>query len=667
MSTRESHPLTYRPEIDGLRTLAILPVVLFHFGFETFKGGFVGVDIFFVISGFLITSIILKQLTLGEFKLVSFYLNRAKRILPSLFAVCLLSIGAAYSLMGSSEFSAFGESLIYTTLYISNIFFRHSSDYFAPAAESLPLLHTWSLSIEEQFYVFIPAILILIHQRPRSIQRQIFYFLTMSSLLICIWGSYRFPTAAFYLLPTRAWELSIGTLLALHSSQDQTEMKGASNLWGGFGLSMIGLGFVMSDNGKHHPGLMTLLPTLGTAILIAKASSQNAAGRFLSLPWLTWIGKRSYVLYLVHFPILAFSHLYNDSHPQSFSGLYLAVLLISFTELIHRFIELPARRGQEKSNSFWALLFISQLLLLIAGTFIYKNASILIPNTQQQMKISQLFQQKESTPGWNECSNNNVLRPCVGGAIDSKVKIVLFGDSHSFTLFHAFSDELKSRDRQLILFTDGNCPPLLNHQIEDECIKRNISIFNQIKQMDHLEAVVLAARWPWYINGNGFDNGKGGNVAKKNQFLAEFYDDPQQRRGFFQNELEHTFQQLIATNLPIYVINSIPEPGWNVQMKSHALDADVLKLSEIMVFDHVLFDKRNRDFQDILNKFSQLHNFTVINPADYFCDTKQQDVCMTWKNELPLYNDDNHVSGYGAKLIVDDLTQAIFQPTRTVP
>lgn len=275
--------MQYRREIDGLRALAVLPVILFHAGFETFSGGFVGVDVFFVISGYLITTIILGELEQGKFSIVNFYERRARRILPALFLVMLVSIPFAWILLSPAELTSFSKSLIAVPLFVSNFFFWRDGGYFETAAELKPLLHTWSLAVEEQYYVLFPLFLMLFWKLGK---RWILLTLTLvfcSSLAIAQWAAYARPDVAFYLLPTRGWELLIGAFAAMYLSKSyRIEFgKAASEVGGWLGVVLILFPVFSYSKATPFPGLYALVPTLGTVLIILFATEQTSVGKFL--------------------------------------------------------------------------------------------------------------------------------------------------------------------------------------------------------------------------------------------------------------------------------------------------------------------------------------------------------------------------------------------------
>ena len=300
-------PLHYRADIDGLRAVAVIPVVLFHAGVPGFGGGFVGVDIFFVISGFLITSIIASEIDTGRFSIARFYQRRIRRIFPALIVVMAFSILAGFLLLTPGDLLTLGESVIATSLFVSNIFFWQHASYFAAPLHENPLLHTWSLSIEEQFYLFYPLFLYVISRLWRPGRNILVLLGCLASFGLCAVLVYYKQSAAFYLGPTRAWELLVGGLIAL-GAIPRARSPLTANGTAVAGLVLIGLSVFFYSATTRFPGLTALPPVLGAALIIWGGQHQNTiVHRLLSTDPFTLVGKASYSLYLWHFPLFAFS------------------------------------------------------------------------------------------------------------------------------------------------------------------------------------------------------------------------------------------------------------------------------------------------------------------------------------------------------------------------
>jgi peptidoglycan/LPS O-acetylase OafA/YrhL len=335
--------MQYRREIDGLRAVAVVPVILFHAGFEVFSGGFVGVDVFFVISGYLITTIIHEEIREGDFSLVRFYERRIRRILPALIVVSLACIPFAWLWMLPGEFDRFSQSLVAVNIFASNFLFLRENGYFAAASELKPLLHTWSLAVEEQFYVLFPLFLLLTSRLGLKVSLGLLMVLAMFSLGLSEWGARSYPALNFYLLPTRAWELGAGAILAMGI----TERDGTAG-WLGQVASAAGLGMIVSalflfDRFLPTPSFWALVPVIGTALILVFARQDTLVGKLLGWKPVVGIGLISYSAYLWHQPLFAFARIrlwdgVSDWAYLALSGLALVVAYFSW-----RFVEQPFR------------------------------------------------------------------------------------------------------------------------------------------------------------------------------------------------------------------------------------------------------------------------------------------------------------------------------------
>lgn len=338
--------ISYRPEIDGLRAVAVLIVILFHAGFELFSGGFVGVDVFFVISGYLITTIILAHKANKTFSIFDFYERRAIRILPAFFFITTICILAAYLWLLPNDMKDFSKSLIAASVFSSNIHFFRQSGYFDNAAELKPLIHTWSLAVEEQYYIIFPLLLLVIWRFAKQWTIAALTLLTVLSFALAQWGSYNKPAAAFYLLPTRGWEIATGALVALYSPHfSKLQLHRTLQEIGSLvGLSVILYAALFYSKATPFPGVYALAPVLGTALIILFATSSTAVGRLLSTKVFVSTGLVSYSAYLWHQPLFAFFR-HRDTAVDNL-GIYIVLSLISFllAYLTWRYIETPFRK-----------------------------------------------------------------------------------------------------------------------------------------------------------------------------------------------------------------------------------------------------------------------------------------------------------------------------------
>lgn len=336
----------YRTEIDGLRALAVLPVIAYHAGFAGFSGGFVGVDIFFVISGYLISSILLDELQKQQFSLLGFYERRIRRILPALFLVLGFTAALAWWLLLPHEMAAFGRSLMAVVVFASNILFWKESDYFATEAEYIPLLHTWSLAVEEQYYVIFPLLLALLWKFGR---KAIYLSLGLLAVIGLATAEYLWRVDAganFYLLPSRFWELLIGALAAVYLKNHQPTTSWLTQLLSLTGIALVLGSIFLLDNSLPFPSRYALLPTIGAALIILFATPNNLAGQILSLKPLVFVGLISYSAYLWHQPLLVFARMqpYLEPSLELMAAMAFSSLLLAWFSW--RFVERPFRQRQ---------------------------------------------------------------------------------------------------------------------------------------------------------------------------------------------------------------------------------------------------------------------------------------------------------------------------------
>jgi len=371
-------PVVYRKEIDGLRALAVLPVILFHGGLEWFSGGYVGVDIFFVISGYLITSIILKEQEAGTFSIAAFYERRARRILPALFFIIFICIPFAWFWLLPHELKDFGKSIMAVVVFASNILFWRESDYFAADAELIPLLHTWSLAVEEQFYVIFPLFMILLWTLGKRWLVGIISLIAIFSLGLTEWGWRHFPEANFYLIPTRAWELMIGALVAFYLFYNETPKGISKHLGSIIGIGLILVSIFLLDRTLPFPSLYALAPTIGTALIILFATSGTLVHKILSQRIFVGIGLISYSAYLWHQPIFVFARIRGMDKPGVWLILSLSISALVLAYISWRFIELPFRdkRRFTRKQIFGASIIASLIFVGVGSAMVISDGAM---------------------------------------------------------------------------------------------------------------------------------------------------------------------------------------------------------------------------------------------------------------------------------------------------
>ena len=458
--------LRYRPEIDGLRALAVISVILFHAGFQLFSGGFIGVDIFFVISGYLITAIILAELVDGRFSLLNFYERRARRILPALYIVLAVCLPLAWLWLMPSDVEEFSKSAMAVLAFASNIFFWHQSDYFNAAAELKPLLHTWSLGIEEQFYVLFPIFLLWAWRRGR---KSIIVLLALGSLLslgLAHYGTSSHPVATFYWLPTRGWELAMGALIAFYlEGREPDHFPGALyQLLSLVGLGLITYGVLAFSKETAFPGFSALIPTVGAGLLIVCALPGTVVGRVLMSRGLVSVGLVSYSAYLWHYPLLAFARHRSLTDPNSLVMVSLVVLTFGLAYLTWRYVEMPFRRKEIVSKSgLWKFALASAVVITVSTASLQLTfsdpRSALIDTMLKPYRSGTCFfrlTQTYETLLQNDChlAKSSTLQANSKQPWPSQ-RYVLFGDSVAAHLYPGLVNV--AGEQAIIQLTGGNC------------------------------------------------------------------------------------------------------------------------------------------------------------------------------------------------------------------
>lgn len=443
----------YRADIDGLRAIAVLSVVIFH-AFPTFlQGGFVGVDVFFVISGFLITSIILKQVAVSTFSLSHFYANRIRRIFPALLLVLIFCLVIGWFSLTADEYKQLGFHAAGGALFIDNFIFWRESGYFDNPAETKPLLHLWSLAIEEQFYLVWPLVLVFILRYTKAVAR-VFMILTLTSLAYSAWKVGVNPIADFFSPLTRAWELLLGGLLAYALFKNVTLKTSQGNIASMAGLLLIASAILLINKASAFPGLWAILPTLGAMLLIwAKDSYINQ--KILAHPLLVGIGLISYPLYLWHWPLLIFARIFEGETPTVFIRVALVLVSVILAWATYQFIEKPIRFSK-RSKWLIATLCILMLITFAAGVVVKNNRGFKFRNQHQfnadpaTMVIGADRDSHKRGCGIEHLTKEKI-EWCTNDNKQAVQNFVVLGDSKGEALFFGLSRESRSNESWMMI------------------------------------------------------------------------------------------------------------------------------------------------------------------------------------------------------------------------
>lgn len=605
--------MKYRPDIDGLRALAIIPVVLHHTGIKLFSGGFVGVDVFFVISGYLITLIIAEEIRQDRFTIIDFYERRIRRIFPALFAVISFCLVVAAIFMLPENFKNFGKSVIAATLFIANIFFLKETDYFSAAAETKPLLHTWSLSVEEQFYLIFPVILLLIYRYFQGRWRMFLLPAAVISLILSVWGVNYFPSATFYLIPTRAWELLFGSFLALELFP-QPRSQRLRDVASIIGLMLIVWAIFWFSERTPFPGGYALFPCIGAVLIIYSGQNgTSVAGRLLSCRSIVFVGLISYSLYLWHWPIIVFAKQVFYAKHSVFITVGIVVLSFIMAILSWKYVERPFRkRGtlRQRKRIFIAAI-IGMMMSVMAGYAIraaegwparFGDNLVSFNFDLAKYNLNTCFlDENQNYSEWQEKS-------CFVQSHNTS-NTLLWGDSFAAHYIPGIKDNLDLISSNVLQYTASGCAPAFNYdpKFRRECKSFSAQIFRIISSYD-IRVVVMSADW---------------NLALKN--------------GFSYEELKKTVDLLREKGVKVLIIGQSPRFDHSVQDISNDCYIHQIDTSEasISVDLHVINSK--------LREIAGTNSF--VDPSDFFC-IKQE--CRFKSADGFYFWDDGHLTSYGS-------------------
>lgn len=644
--------LQYRPEIDGLRAFAVLPVVFFHAGFEVFRGGFVGVDVFFVISGYLITSIILLQRMAGTFSLVRFYENRVRRILPALFLVMFASVPFAWFWLLPDDLRQFSQSVAAVAVFASNILFWRQSGYFDTASELKPLLHTWSLAVEEQYYLLFPLFVLALWRFGRRWIAGSLLIIAVLSLAAAHWGAYHKPIATFYLLPTRGWELLAGALVAFYSNAYASQHALLANLrvcqlGSVLGLAMIAVAVLVFDKSTPFPSLYAVVPVIGTVLVILFAHPTTVAGRVLGSKILVGIGLMSYSIYLWHQPLFAFARHRSLTEPGSAVLWGLSAAALGLAYLTWRYVESPFRqKGRiDKRTVAWGAALASVVGMTLGGVMTH------VDNLSNPYAVSaQLEGTFARTLRTQECFDKAKVHErqdwtCVLGIPSGKTAFLVAGDSHALSLLDTLDDIAAGHQLKGEFVGVSACIPFLgvhalNHeQDERNCHALNERIFDYVSRTG-IKRLLLVARWTYYTDGDY----NGQNVAYIG-VSSTSRSDKRSSREAFEIGLKKTIEAYKGIGVELIVVKQVPQQLYEPKrvyyeamkaadtkqaLRQWSLDTDVHHRLQIYVN----------------SLFSRYDSVSWVSPEAVFCDSEK---CTIGTGDASFYYDKNHLSIAGAR------------------
>jgi peptidoglycan/LPS O-acetylase OafA/YrhL len=630
--------IRYRPEIDGLRAVAVAAVVAFHAELGVAPGGFIGVDVFFVISGYLITSLIVADLEAGRFSILEFYERRIRRIFPALLAVIAACLIVGYWRMTPDDFVLLGRNALAALGFHSNFWLAGHSGYFMPDSDTLPLLHTWSLGVEEQFYLLAPLLLLLGFNAGRRVVGSVFWLLLATAIIVSVTGVSSNPDTAFYLFQTRAFELMIGAALGLSLIAPVASTRAREV------LSLVGLLTIIAAAALYtpltpFPGWAALVPCIGTALLIhcsRHGDTVTAVGRLLAVRPLVGLGLVSYSLYLWHWPLLAFAEYESPEQVPWQARLALCAVALGISIASYRWIEQPVRKAR---------LTLTRGRVFAGGI----GAAVFLAAISQAIVVSHGLPWRLPTDiaaFANDISRaRNVKNPCRGsatareictlGSPDATPSFLVWGDSHALSLASEIHSLASSREISGLLVARGGCPPILESgsipALSKSKCRTNVAQVERAIENGSIHNVILFARWAAYTDLK--------KVVPSLQ-AAETDDDE------FTRLLSATVSELIRMGVSVTIIGPTPELPLNLPtaMIKGRMKGDPFKL-ELDYSDFLAHQKR---VLVNLEALSKLPNVNVVYPHLALCSDR---LCTVEEDGFPLYSDDNHLNWRGtAKL-----------------
>lgn len=617
--------MNFRTDINGLRAYAVMLVILYHFGFSSVSGGFLGVDVFFVISGYLMTGIILTRLNKQNFSLLGFYAARCRRIIPPLMVLCLILMLVGYFLMPPDEYKKMAEHAVSSLSFISNVVYFKQGGYFETGSVYKWLLHTWSLSVEWQFYLLLPLALMF---TARFLRQQFAWAMGIAALLsfglvLAMVATNFHLTSTYYLLPTRAWEMLAGGLVYLAPKSALSGQR-AVPLLGIIGLMVCALLF---DESTAWPGIMTLIPVLLTAMII-HANVQNSI--WFNNRIVQHIGKTSYSIYLWHWPLWVFWHLAD--WPITLVSQAMLILLSLATGWAS-YVLVENKHGWLSGKTYVTLGQTALVLLL--GVLIVAKAGFPSRAPQVVASIKQ-YSLERFVRGENCFVFSGTTSPqCVFGNA-SQVNLVVLGDSHAAAMLSSIVGSARPED-SVVFIAQSGCPsvPDIHRSASPDCggfVKNAIA---DIERKYPHASVLIINRLSFYLHG---DYGSGSNTPK-----FSFINDGSSIAAY-QQHFGAAVKRL-ATHRRVFIMTPVPEFGYDViyRMSRDAMRGKALAVQQT----RAEYQSHNQETLAMLNNIAaQSPNVALLDATQGFCDNS---FCYGSKDDVPLYRDDNHLSEVGNK------------------
>ncbi|BDS08250.1 O-antigen acetylase [Oceaniferula spumae] len=651
MSSTPTHSLSYRPDIDGLRSLAVIPVILFHAGLG-FPGGYVGVDIFFVISGFLITSIIAKDIRNDCFSMTHFWERRVRRILPASVLVLLVTLIAGAFILLPGQFEDLGKAACAQALMVSNFYFWQQDGYFATASEFLPTLHTWSLAVEEQFYLILPLLMVWLMRGNSGRVARALKVLSLIFVISLAWSVYNLehhPSSTFFLLPTRAWELLAGSLLALVPLKKPLSSKWNELLSIAGVLLILGSVFFMTSE-TPFPGLAAIPPCLGAVLLIfSNQSMLTTAGKLLALKPCVFVGKISYSLYLWHWPLLVYGRHLSVSEPSLTLRLSLVLASFILAYLTWKYVENPFRTKSICRNRKQIARFgvVGTLLPILIGTGIYQAEGIPSRLSPEAQVYAQAAEAKMLNRTESVVTSGKLPTILPVSSDQTQLPVLFWGDSHCRSLAPLMRS-LAERHRVNFHYSVRDAhPAILGVDVDPE--RRNVKRYNkavfQFIEKNQIKHVILVCRWAAYAR-----------TSRGTHGMSDPDAPGKPSTEVFKARFSATIDTLTKAGVTVWILKQVPvQPRNPPELLVHAVqfNRDITTMG-VTLEEHT----KNQSFVNGVIDSTASKNCHVIDPLPVFLT--ENNLCRIALDGQSLYRDRDHLSGFGS-LQLQPLFDPIFE------
>ena len=638
--------MNYRKDIDGLRAIAVSLVVLYHFGFTSISGGFVGVDVFFVLSGFLITLVIKKQIEEQKFSFKEFYIRRIKRLMPALIVMIGVTYIAFSLILTPSDYSLYAQSIIYVSLYVANVFYwLNYAGYFAGETQEAAYLHTWSLAVEEQFYFIFPLYLIIVVKFFGWKKATLITFaVTIFSAIFSEIATQRTIGASYYLLPTRAFELLIGSCVALCYYKIPKLKQGIVDSLSIMGIALILLSGFVLDHNDSFPGLNALYPTIGSALLIISGARRiGVVNRLISNKPMVGLGLISYSLYLWHWPLVVMLN-YTDTTLTLSIQLALIVTSLIVSYLSYQYVEKPCRFSREPNFQVIGKYYIApSLILILCSVYVVHNKGL---PERMPSAITVMEQAINSHPNIirSHChaslrdSEKSVDGACISGSDNPVSKGLLIGDSHANHIT-GFLDVIgKEEDFSIQDYTLDRCPPIFDLNwgksgYKSALCKARNDVNKELVKSGNYDFVVLGASWP-NLNSTMVYDDELKQITERSRV-----------KEILSSRIIGTAELISKQGLSLIIIKDVPyleNVKFNCAIKEHLYSKG--KSCNVPRNENTLLEEVIAK----LRKNKQIKSLRVISPKELVC---QEGMCKTVIDGIPLYRDEDHLNDKGSRVL----------------